>query len=57
MRFPFLEPHQQIRILCNVLCQQARVAEAKEKREAKAEAKKKEGSLEKTEKVRTPGTE
>jgi hypothetical protein len=36
-----------------LICQQAKVAEAKEKREAKAEAKKREGSLEKTEKVRS----
>lgn len=40
-----------------LICQQAKIAEAKEKREAKAEAKKKEGSLEKTEKVRTSRTE
>jgi hypothetical protein len=39
------------------ICPQAKVAEAKEKREAKAEAKKKEGSMEKTEKVRPSRTD
>jgi hypothetical protein len=34
-----------------LLCPQAKAAEAKERREAKAEAKNREGSAEKTEKV------
>jgi hypothetical protein len=36
-----------------LICPQAKAAEAKERREAKAEAKKREGSPEKMEKVRS----